>query len=300
MTEDETSTSDYSNTAQSDLSIRLRSARVLQRLSQGLVGKAGPFHLVVSPLRAVFDGMALGLLRRSDVEDMVAETYQASPSFYDPRRYQLSHETKMLPTLQRLAGERTELLDAFCGQGREAEVFARAGFDVTAIDRCGWMIDAAKIYAEELDFATDFLVADFASFQRDTPFEVVYTSLWMYSTVQGSENRASFLKQCRALTNADGLVVISCVGSIADSRFTKAIRFVFAKIVGCLTLGNPKCEWGERIYSGLFWHHRSDRSLRREVSAAGFRVVESIHGQGTDPWFYFLTPSDEDSEASGE
>jgi 2-polyprenyl-3-methyl-5-hydroxy-6-metoxy-1,4-benzoquinol methylase len=268
---------------------RLRAVRPFRSILNFAQRCPRVIRLCVAPAAAMFyEAATLGILRRSDIDQMVAVTYESKPKFYDPRAYRLPYEERMLPILQSLApGKR--MLDAFCGQGREAESFATAGFEITAIDRLPWMIKAGKIYATEKGFETTFIAADFAEFEASPRFDVVYTSCWMYSTCQGSNRRAAFLKKCQMLCNDDGIIVISTV----DRPFKKAagscLRFLLTKIMALLTLGNLRSEFGERTYTGLFWHHFSESDVRREVSAAGLHVLEVTKGTGIDPTFFILS-----------
>ncbi len=258
-----------------------------------------PIRQIVEPVAMLlYEAATLGVLRRSDVDQMVSATYDSRPQFYDPRVYRLPYEERMLPTLQSLApGKR--LLDAFCGQGREAELLAAAGFSVTAIDRLPWMIEAARQYAIEKGFQSTFITADFAEFDASPRFDVVYTSCWMYSTCQGNDRRAAFLKKCRTLCTDDGLIVISTVDRPARKVAASCLRFLLTKFAALLTLGNLRSEFGERTYTGLFWHHFSETSVRREVSAAGLNVLQVLKGTGIDPTFYFLSSREQLPDVAG-
>ena len=241
--------------------------------------------------RLLFDGASIGLLRPKDVDELVEVGYQEQWIVYDPRHYALPHDEQMLPVLQKLATG-TNLLDAFCGQGREAELLAKAGFIVTGVDRLPEMIDGARKYANEQDFDATFVTADFANYDDSSTFDVVYPSCWMYSTIQGARRRQAFLQKCHKLCAPSGLVVISFdirVGSFVVG-FAKHL---IARITGFVTRGNLRSEPGERITSGgLFWQCHTEESVCREVCAAGFDVVETVKGTENDVAFLFLSPVD--------
>lgn len=252
---------------------------------------------VMPIVSALAEGLALGVLRRTDVDDLVTATYESHRRYYDPRRYQQPHEAGMLSTLQELApGPR--LLDAFCGQGREAEVFAGGGFDVTGVDRLGWMISAAQEYAAERGFTANFVAADFDALNVNPGFDVVYTSNWMYSTQQGHDRKARFLARCRSLCADGGLIVFSIVQRSRLSSVASCFRFLLARLTAYLTFGNRQTEFGERLYSGLFWHHLSRKQVSRQLQSAGLRLRHVHSGIGVEPAFYFVdvAPLCEDSE----
>ncbi|MEQ9406945.1 MAG: class I SAM-dependent methyltransferase [Fuerstiella sp.] len=200
----------------------------------------------------------------------------------------LPYDERILPQLDELAGPRRRMLDAFCGQGREAEVFARNGFEVTAIDQLPWMISAARQYAADTRFSATFLTADFHTYTTDTPFDVVYTSCWMYTTCQTSARRIAFLQQCRQLVADDGLIVMSYIAGDGDFRPAGILRLCCARLAGLLTNGNRHVEFGERIYSGLFWHHLSEKQVLRETASTELETVRVIPGEGAEPTFRIL------------
>lgn len=278
---------------------RLRFARGLQRVSGACSRLPRPVSTVFAPIaKLLFEGVGLGLMTPDDIQQMVVDTYKSRPEFYDPRRYRFRYEERLLPDLKKLTAENSEgvrLLDAFCGQGREAEIFANAGFDVTGVDHLDWMINSAREYAAEANFTATFTTSDFAEFRADPPFDVVYTSCWMYSTSQGRQRRVELLQKCMELTSDDGLIVVSSVDASVGSQFVAKVRFALAKFVAALTFGNTATEFGERIYSGLFWHHLADSTVRAEIESVGLKVVTTISGQGIDPRFYILSrnPSDD-------
>jgi len=244
------------------------------------------------PLRPVIavmiEGLVLGLLRPGDVETLVTATYAADRQYYDPRQYRQPYEARLLPALQQVATG-TRLLDAFCGQGREARVFAEAGYQVTGVDRLDWMIDAARRYAHEASFPANFVVADFDALNVNPGFDVVYTSCWMYSTQQGCDRRARFLERCRSLCASGGVIVFSIVERPPAAWPASLLRYVLARLTACVTLGHWRTEFGERLYSGLFWHHLSVTQVERELQQANLRVLRTVSGTGVEPTFFFVT-----------
>ena len=239
------------------------------------------------PALLLFEGIALGLMSSQDVDEMVVETYRSHPEFYDPRDYRIAYEERLVPVLKRVSEDR-RLLDAFCGQGREAGIFAKAGFNVTGVDHFQWMIDAAKDFAQESGFDANFVASDFYRFTTEPGFDIVYTSCWMYSTCQGKEQRIRLLNKCSELATPSGLIVVSTVDASVGSSFAAVIRFLLAKLTAMVTLGNTRTEFGERIYRKLFWHHLSETTVRREARSCGLKIVEIVDGSGIEPHFYVL------------
>ncbi|QEG01372.1 bifunctional 3-demethylubiquinone-9 3-methyltransferase/ 2-octaprenyl-6-hydroxy phenol methylase [Stieleria maiorica] len=256
-------------------------------VADSLRARRRPLRWVTLPMAWMAESIAIGVMHRRDVAAMVRSTYASRPEFYDPRRYQLPHEARMLPRLLEHR-DACGLLDAFCGQGREAKLFADAGYHVTAIDELDWMIRRAQRFRVDAGFSAEFFAQDFFTFDPDRSFDIVYTSCWMYSTIQGSDRRREFLDRCKRLCDENGLAVVSYVNQRANSTAGAWLRFIIAKAAAVLTVGNVRSEFGERVYSGLFWHHLSDATVRREVESAGWQITETVAGTGMEPTFLFL------------
>lgn len=265
--------------------LRLAASRGLSMVSGGITRLPNILRTLLTPLSVTAEGLMLGILRPNDMEEMVKRSYLRKPDFYDPKRYQLPHEERLLPSLEELQGTGT-LLDAFCGQGREARLFARAGYQVIGIDRMPEMIEGARRYAANEGFQAQFMEADFMSYSSPIAFDIVYTSCWMYSTVQGCRARHQFLQQCRNLCSADGYIVLSYISGKSNGQ--SRLRFVIARTTAHLTAGNRDTESGERIENGLFWHHLKEQQVESELAAAGLETVCILPGQDTDPTFRIL------------
>ncbi|MEL7334650.1 MAG: class I SAM-dependent methyltransferase, partial [Planctomycetota bacterium] len=215
-----------------------------------------------------------------------------SVDFYDPDRYQRRDEERLFPHLRPLAkAGRMRLLDAFCGAGREAKLFAVEGWHVTAFDGNAGMIDAARQQSADEEHRIHYLTCDFDAFETDEPFDIVYTSLWMYSTVQTPGKRDAFLRRCLDWVSDEGVVVISIVSDRQDHRVSAGLRFLVSRLVGLCTLGNARVQWGERFYDGLFWHHLDDQTVRQEITRARGTVTQVVPGDGITPNFYIFQSS---------
>jgi len=221
------------------------------------------------------EAVSLGFLRSDDVERIVFESYAGEPEFYDPEHYHPPFEGEELALSAELRTHAPglRLLDAFCGQGREARTLAKQGFDVTGIDRLPVMVERAAEYAAREGFRARFLVADFESFSDELGYDVVYTSAWMYSTFQGRARRVRFLRHCRSLCSPDGLIAISYRARSLAQRFQYRVRHAVARCTALLTFGNRELQLGDRLYFGLFWHHFDEDDLVSELEEAGLETV---------------------------
>lgn len=232
---------------------------------------AGWGHGFARIIEGLVEGFSLGLMRPDDVDSLVLESYSRSPEFYDPENYQppfAEDESAIARELCRLTPGR-RLLDAFCGQGREARTFAELGFEVTGIDRLSAMVDRATSYAAEQGFEARFVATEFERYEPNELFDIVYTSVWMYSTVQSRTRRLRFLQKCRDLCTPNGLIVISYKVRTSSQRFQFIVRHAIARVFALVTFGNRRTELGDRIYYNLFWHHFSDDEISDELQDAG-------------------------------
>jgi tellurite methyltransferase len=66
------------------------------------------------------------------------------------------------------------LLDAGCGEGRNAVFFARNGYRVTAFDLAESGVEKTKRLAEEADLQVDVFRADILEYRLRQPFDVIF------------------------------------------------------------------------------------------------------------------------------
>lgn len=248
-----------------------------------------PLKPVGRSIAGLMEGGVVGYLREDELKEFVSQTYALHTDFYEPEKYRRQDENAILESLQDRVGPNATLLDLFCGCGREAAIFADAGFDVTGIDQSGKMIATARQFAEKNSWDADFVHSQIDQFHTHEKYDVVYTSLWMYSTIQGRRQRISLLKKCKGWLAEGGVIVISTVGrSTGGGRLGDSMRHFASRISALLTNGNWQCEIGDRIYSGLFWHHMDPDEVKDEVLESGLTIDWDRQAAGRDPSFYLL------------
>lgn len=258
---------------------RMRLARALDRLPHvfdGLVGAA----------RIVATGLPVGLLRRNEIRRLVHEAYADAPGFYDPAMYPIRYEERLLPLLER-HGNGRRLLDLYCGHGREAEIFARAGYAVTAVDAQTEVVARARRYAERAAFEASFVAADV---EHWTPpavdWHVLYTSLWMYSTIPDRAARLAWLARLASWLDDGGLLVLS-VTPRPPGRGA-AVRHAIARFTAWLSLNDRRPELGDRFETWLFWHDFTRSEVLEEIDAAGLSLVDELVIGGGTPCSFFI------------
>lgn len=103
------------------------------------------------------------------------------------------------------AERRPTLLDAGCGEGRNAIFFARNGFAVTAFDLSAVGVDKTKEWAAELGLAMSVFQADVNEYRLEKPWDVIF-SLGSLQFVPAA-GRGPLLEHYRAFTRPGGLNV---------------------------------------------------------------------------------------------
>lgn len=240
-------------------------ARALGRLFNGVVA----FH----------EAVAIGVLRRPDILEAVSQSYRAAPSFYDPERYRLRIEEEILPLLERAAPGR-RLLNLYAGQGRDAEIFARAGYDVLGVEGIAEVAALAEARAKREDFSAQFIAADIETWEPPSrDWDVVYTSLWMYSCLPDRDARLAWLKRLAGFASEEGMLVVSTMPQ--PGGHAAQWRHRIAQFVARVTLNPRRSELGDRFDRGLFWHDFSHEETLDELRAAALTVV-AMHDHRSD------------------
>ncbi|MBT8086844.1 MAG: class I SAM-dependent methyltransferase [Gammaproteobacteria bacterium] len=248
-----------------------------------------PFGWLLKVVRLVESAIPVGLLRRGEIEHVVHSAYAAAPDFYNPGKYPIRYEEQLVPVIERAIGapQGQRLLDLYCGHGREAEIFARTGFDVLAVDVQPAVIDRARAYAAEAGFSASFRTADIDTWTPpDTNWDIVYTSLWMYSTIPDRGSRIAWLKRLANWVAPGGCLVVSVTPG--SKRPGPLLRHSAAWFVRLLTLNSRRPEFGDRFHTGLFWHDFTPESLDEELEAAGMEVLDTLEVGGATPCNFYL------------
>lgn len=151
----------------------------------------------------VFMGSADVLLAR------LATVYDGEAALI-AREHGLTDEERIVIDRVRHAGPR--LLDIGCGAGREAIGFARAGFDVTAIDLVRALLDRAAAAAASAGVTVRWAQADPLAFGAgEPPFDVVYFSRGVYEHIPGRARRRTTLEHLAGLLAPRGVIVVPLI-----------------------------------------------------------------------------------------
>ncbi|MEO0537092.1 MAG: class I SAM-dependent methyltransferase [Cyanobacteria bacterium P01_A01_bin.123] len=248
-------------------------------------------------LRQITQAIAVGILGKKALGEYMEHVYETHASAYDPSHYQLDCEAKILPYLSKYHAS-GKLLSAFCGQGREARVFADQGFEVTGIDASPAMIDGAIAYAQASGFNARFERADFLQYTPETPYDVIYLSPWMYGTFPDPADRMQLLRHCGAMLAPGGVIVMSYIHLVQPDRLWEKARHWLALSAATLSGSAWRPRFGDRFYVGIFHHFFGPGELAAEVNAAGLEIVEQQESANGLFDFCLLSATGRDSHAA--
>lgn len=240
----------------------------------------------------VRQAVPIGLLRSHEIEHMVRAAYSEYPDFYDPDQYHLRYESELLPLLARhTKGKR--LLDLYCGHGREAGIFAEAGFQVLGIDADAGSVERARVYLERSRLDAEFDAADINNWHPARfDWNVIYSSLWMYTCIPDRTARTAWLKRVSQWLDRDGLLIISVMPR--PSQRAAKFRHLVARSIALLSLNERRPELGDRFHTRLFWHDFSSDEVVDELAEGGLKVLETLEIGGSTPCNFFVAAKDAD------
>lgn len=139
------------------------------------------------------------------------------------------------------------ILDAGCGEGKDAVFFAKNGYKVSAFDITGSGIEKAKQLAERHNVNVDFFRADIFDYRLETEFDVIFCSGVLHYLSE--ELRGEVLNDWKRHTSDGG---VNALNVFVEKPFIQ---------------NPPDNEPGHcsSWHSGeLFWHYRDWRFERCE------------------------------------
>ncbi len=255
----------------------------LARRSEGLTWPAEIFLRFSILLREAFP---VGLLRESEIEHVVREAYREVPDFYDPDQYHLHYESQLLPLIEKHATGQ-HLLDLFCGHGREAAIFAGAGFNVLGVDEDPRSVEKARTYLARSELQAEFTAANVNHWRPAVlNWNVIYSSLWMYSCIPGRATRLRWLQNVSDWLHPSGIIIISTTPR--RSQRAARIRDFLARCVALVSRNSRSVEIGDRFHTKLFWHDFTNDEVETELSLAGLHLLDTLEIAGSTPCTFFI------------
>jgi SAM-dependent methyltransferase len=159
------------------------------------------------------------------------------------------------------------------GGGREAIVFARDGWEVTALDVSEGMLTQARAAASACGIALRTVQSDLATFAApDSTYDAVWTSMFLYSLVLNRARRVRMLRQIRRALTPAGCLVVSFHYD-PEARVGAGSNRL-RRVVARLTAGNTGYQNGDILFGTIEFRHAfaSEEELRAEFTDGGFSV----------------------------
>ena len=171
-----------------------------------------------------------------------------------------------------------------CGTGREAFALERLGLQVTGVDLCPQMIEAARTIAESNSSSARFVLRDPSDDGFIEKFDFILVSGSLGNHIQGRANRVRFWKQVAGNLKPGGTMA----HGPEIKKLPRGGRFYFASVLLRIRWsGRPQWEPGDTALSFLgnhnatheiiFYHYyQSEREFLSELEEAGFRPRQLV------------------------
>ena len=228
-------------------------------------------------LGGFIQSLALMVMRPDDLVEFSRQTYARPKDVESWNREELvdsglsSDETALLEKVPLKEGQ---VLLLGVGGGREAISLGRIGFEVTGVDFVPEMIQRARKNATRHGVRIEGLVQEISKLDvSGEPFDMVWLSAGMYSSVPTRKRRIKMLKRIGNALRPGGYFACQFHW---DTRGRSSPKVEFArKAFAFLTLGNLWHEKGDILWGNTEFLHgfSSKNELRSEFDEGGFEVV---------------------------
>ena len=232
-------------------------------------------------------GLPVAVLRPADMSEWARVRYDRAGATWsqlnDPEDGLTEDEQELWAHTRSLVPASTsrQLLVLGGGGGREAVVFGREGWRVTALDISSEMLSEAEAVGTARGISVKTLQGDLGSF--DPPgetFGVIWTSMYLYSVVLGRERRLAMLQRMGRGLAPGGCLVVSYH---FDSHLRVGARTDrLRRLVAVATLGNRAYQNGDFLFGTLEFRHAFSGAdeLHDEFCDAGFSAEHLVRPEG--------------------
>lgn len=207
---------------------------------------------------------------------IVKENYDAVAPEWGATRKNLRWPELEKYTAQVLGGQ--SVLDAGCGEGRLARLFAGRRIDYVGVDPSRGLLEIAKKF-EANNLRQEFRQGDLLELGKAVTekFDWVFCVAVLHH-IPGKELQLQALKQLKARIKDDGKLVLAVWRPWGWPRFRKQIvKYTLLKLVG-----KNKMDWGDFLFD---WK-RGQRSLRyyHQFSRCGLEKLIKQSGLKIEAW----------------
>jgi len=104
------------------------------------------------------------------------------------------------------------VLDLPCGPGRHSLEFARAGYQVTGVDRTAQYLEEARQHAEEAGLSIEFVQADMRDFSRPESYDLAINLFTSFGYFEDQADDVKVLANFYASLRPGGVLVMDLMG----------------------------------------------------------------------------------------
>ncbi len=153
-----------------------------------------------------------------DDEDFWRELY---PFLFSDKRFKHTAESleKILELIKPLNPSGKKVLDLCCGPGRFAVGLAKAGYQVTGVDKTRFLLEKARTMAEEAGVDIEWAEADMRDFIRPESFDIVLSTFTSFGYFDDKKEDLRTLENIFASLKPAGVFFIDVKGKEALARF---------------------------------------------------------------------------------
>lgn len=228
-------------------------------------------------LQAVYEGVWLGLLRRSDLHAFDERFYDRNGAYHDEAH-----------NLRGLFPWEVTALESFEGCRRVLVIGAGGGREVLALARLGFEVDGYECNRALVAFAEDFLPRqDCAARVRwlarddvpaaDAPYDGIVVGWSAYMLISGRAHRIGLLRRLRPLARPGAPLLLSFFTRAADGP---RVRIAAAVANGIrAVLRRERAERGDALAPN-FVHYFTAKEVGAELREAGWEP-KRFTGHGT-------------------
>ncbi|MEX0323639.1 MAG: class I SAM-dependent methyltransferase [Puniceicoccaceae bacterium] len=133
------------------------------------------------------------------------------PYMFTEERFERTSE-ELEKVLELTKPEGKDVLDLCCGPGRYSVAMAKAGFNVTGVDRTQFLLDKARERAAEADVEIDWIQMDMRDFFRPDSFDLVLNMFTSFGYFDDKDEDLQVLGNIFTSLRPGGVVIIEMVG----------------------------------------------------------------------------------------
>ena len=226
-----------------------------------------------SLLKAVLDGVWLGLLDDEALREVDEAYYARAKQYADPAFNRKGLWSWERSAIDRHFVGRKRLIVTACGGGRELLALRDRGHEVVGYECNARLVEAARALLPGVRIEETQPSQWPASAPKADGVVVGWSS---YMLMRGRERRVAFLRGARAVLERGAPLLVSFISTPAASGYLSLVARV-GSVVG--SWRRVRAEPGDALQP-FFMHHFDREEIASELAEGGFTLVESGAGTG--------------------